>query len=223
MFEDGRREKIYSLNSSKELSEGVISVWGNQDFLINQHVYGDDSDKATYRCRVSQSGEFIERVIRVGTFMYYSDRFIITGEEADKKATVIAIDYATGEQKTIYDVPAGGRVRIYRREGSKLNWSFIDENNEHMDYMLDFAEGTYKLNTLRQRNTYEDIPIAIVANAGDSYLVITGGRYGSVTLTDAEGITHTYPLRGYPEYALISKEDYWNCIPNYRYIEDTVC
>ena len=226
-FEDGKRELVLDLSDTDEISQNVLSTWGDKDLIINQGIYGDEASKGWYYCRLSQSGEEIERFGPRSTFSYYSDQYIITGEEKDKKATVIATDYATGQRKVIEGVPAEtnfpGSVFIYVRYGDLLNWTFFDENGKNRDYILDFSDGTIKDMTLRQENTYEDRAIAIIADAGNSYFAVIGEKNGSITLTDEEGIPHVYPMRGYPMYALISKEDYWNCIPNYRYIDDNVC
>ena len=79
---------------------------------------------------------------------------------------------------------------------------------KNRNYIFDFSDGSIKELSLRQRNTYEDSATAIIADTGDSYLVVVGERNSFITLTDLEGIPHKYVLRNYPEYVLISKQDY---------------
>ena len=111
---------------------------------------------------------------------------------------------------------------IYQKEGSRINWTFDDKDEINRSYILDFSNRTYKEFTLMQHDTFEKRPIAIIADAGDDYLVIIGEKNSTITLIDKEGISHTYDYPRRPEYALISKEDYWNCMPNYRIIEDKI-
>lgn len=225
-FADGRREVVCPLLNNYEKHETLLSVWGTEELIISEHVTGDEHERGVYRCRVSQDGELIERFSPEGTFGYYSNKYRITGNELEHKATVTAIDYETDKRITIENVPAEtrspGRIVIYVRDGNRINWTFLDENGKNRDYILDFSDGSIKELTLRQRNTYEDRAIAIIADAGDSYLVVIGEKNSSITLTDLNGIPHKYDLRDYPEYALISKQDYWDCNPNYRPIYDEV-
>ena len=225
-FSDGRRETVCELHNGSDQREGLLSVWGEEDLIINQRVFKDDSPSELYRCRISQDGDLIEKFGPVGTFAYYSDQFMITGEEDGTSAAVTAIDYKTGERTTINDVPAEtgvvGRVIVHNRDENKIHWSFLDTKEVFKCYILDFSEGTCKEFTLRQTDTYDDMPIGIIADAGNDYYVIVGEQDTTLELTDVEGIPHVFPLSGYPRYALISKQDYWNCVPNYRMIEDKV-
>lgn len=223
-FADGKREIVCPLRNNNEIYEGLLSVWGNDEIVLNQSVY--IKEKGLYRSRISQNGEAIAQYGPESTFSYYNDRFMVTGEENGTTAIVIATDYTTGETMTIEGVPANaprpGMIIIYGRDGHKINWSYLDKDEIDRSYVLDFSEGTYREFTLRQRNTYEDMPIAVIADAGEDYLVIVGEINSTIKLTDLEGIEHTYSYPRRPEYALISKEDYWNCTANYRLIDDKV-
>ena len=225
-FTDGRREKAYTTRNDFEARETVLSVWNNEDLIINSSEYYEDGTAAGYRNRVSQKGELIERIGPESTFGYYSDRFRITGEEKDKKATVTAIDYATGEVMTIKDVPAEsllpGRIYISNRDGYKVLWHFLDEKEINRDYILDFSDGTYREFTLLQKNALEEKKIAIISDAGDDYFVLVGKEAISFTLIDMQGIPHSFSVPEYPTYALISKDDFWNCVPNYRLIDNKI-
>ena len=224
-FADGRREKVFTTRNDFEASDAVLGVWNNEDLIINSYEFYDDS-YALYRNRMSQNGELIERIGPESTFGYYSDQFRITGEEKDKKATVTAIDYATGEVMTIEDVPAEtllpGRVNISNRDGYKVLWHFLNENEISKEYILDFSDGTYRELTLLQKNTLEEDKIWPVADAGDSFFVMVGTEETSFTLVDLQGIPHQFSVPEYPTYALISKDDFWNCVPNYRLIDNKI-
>ena len=222
-FADGRREEVFKLRNGFEGTEILYSVWNDEDLIITSEEYSDDTLQL-YRVRLSQAGELIERIGPLSNVGYYSDRFIITAEEKDQKATVTAKDYATGEVLTIEDVPAEssmpGRAGIYNRDGYKVNWRFFDDRNEiEKTYILDFSEGTFKEFTLLLKNAYDKRAIVVAADAGDDYLVAIKAEASTRTLTDLQGIPHSFDYIK-AVCALISKEDYWNCVPNYRIIED---
>lgn len=225
-FADGKREEVCKLQNDFAGTEVLYSVWNNEDLIIASEEYGDDTLKV-YDKRLSQNGELIDIISPEGKLGYYSDQFVVTVEENDQKATVTAIDYATGETLTIEGVPAEtnlpGRFIIYHRDGYKVNWWFVDDrdndNAKEKNYVLDFSDGSFKELTLLMENYYEERKIVLVANAGDDYLVAIRAEVGTRTLTDTEGIPHSFDaVRAVC--ALISKEDYWNSIPNYRMIED---
>ena len=69
------------------------------------------------------------------------------------------------------------------------------------------------------KNAYDKRAIVVAADAGDDYLVAIKAEASTRTLTDLQGIPHSFDYIK-AVCALISKEDYWNCVPNYRIIED---
>lgn len=102
-------------------------------------------------------------------------------------------------------------------------YSHLNTNEEHVNYILDFSTGEcIKKELLMYRNGWYD-PVAIIANAGDSYLVINETVHAVQTFYDRQGVAHTVENNAYPKYALIKKDDYYSNIPNYEVIKDTLC
>lgn len=225
-FADGKREKVFTVRNSFEAVECVLSTWNNEDLIVNDWEYYEDGSCAVYRERMSQGGELIEKIGPESTFGYYCDQFRITGEERDKDATVTAIDYATGETMTIEGVPVDtfspGLISIMNRDGYKVIWHYLDVNEISRDYILDFSDGTYRELTLLQKNGLGEYKVWPIADAGDDFYVSIGTEAATLKLIDLQGIHHLFPVPEYLVYALISKDDYWNCVPNYRMIEDKV-
>ena len=86
--------------------------------------------------------------------------------------------------------------------------------------VLDFSDGTWKDFTLYTKSN-ESEEVFPVAEAGNDYLVRLDRSDSSVIdLVDSEGVPHSYQYYGRITFALMSKDDYWNSVPNYRIIED---
>ena len=223
-FADGRREVVCPISNSKEKVDTAFCVWNNEDLIVKQREY-DGENSPVYFCRLTQDGEYKERYGPLYTLGYFRNEFIITGEEDGVTAVFTRTDLETGDSRTIIGVPAEapkpGRLGLFGSDGYRINLHYLDGDENSRDYVLDFSDESWKEFTLK-RDSYADKALTLIADAGEDYLVIKASHDSTITLTDYEGIPHTYDYPNRPEYALISKEDYWNCNPDYRVIEDTI-
>jgi hypothetical protein len=96
---------------------------------------------------------------------------------------------------------------------------FYDRFEENHSYVLDFSEGTWKEFDLRMRNDSSNF-VTPIAEAGEDYMVLIERNDRQIIRAGSDGQMHKTIYRGRPTYALISKEDFWNSVPNYRIIED---
>jgi hypothetical protein len=64
--------------------------------------------------------------------------------------------------------------------------------------------------------------VKILAEVGDSFFVTMSTIDTNITLIDKEGIPYVIEYPDKPITALILKEDYWNNVPNYLIIKDSV-
>ncbi len=62
----------------------------------------------------------------------------------------------------------------------------------------------------------------MIAEAGDDYLVVVGEKKTYISMTNKDGVIYNIWAESYPVRALMSKEDYWNSVPNYRMIDEKV-
>ncbi len=87
--------------------------------------------------------------------------------------------------------------------------------------MVDTQTGTWKEFTPRL-DSERDMPVSVIAEAGDDYLVVVGEKKTYIFMTNKDGVIYNIWAESYPVRALMSKEDYWNSVPNYRMIDEKV-
>ena len=88
---------------------------------------------------------------------------------------------------------------------------------------MNFNDGSFKKNELYYINTTYKMPIQIISEFDDKYMVIIGeSEKKTITQVDQNGVAHTYEYEGRPLYATMLKEDYWNQNPVYEIIDDQI-
>ncbi|MBQ5342701.1 MAG: hypothetical protein J6Z24_04490, partial [Oscillospiraceae bacterium] len=88
-------------------------------------------------------------------------------------------------------------------------------------FVLDFSDGTWKEFDLRQK-TNSHYFVTPLAESGDDYLVLIDRKDTKIDLIGADGVPHSYDYYGCDTYAIMTKEDFWNSVPNYREVENKV-
>ncbi|MBR3339515.1 MAG: hypothetical protein IKG19_05670, partial [Lachnospiraceae bacterium] len=103
-----------------------------------------------------------------------------------------------------------------------LNFISTDSSGENQKgYILDFESESWKEFDLRREdNSYYFV--TPVAEFDDNYLVLIDREDTAIVLTDAQGESYSYEYSGLGRYALMSKSDFYNSVPNYRVIEDVM-
>ena len=85
----------------------------------------------------------------------------------------------------------------------------------HYRYFIDCETGSYTESTLTYSQGAITPFVTIVAESPDFFVVSKGVRATPIILTATDGSPYE-ALFEVPEYAFISKADYWNNTPNYQ-------
>ena len=99
----------------------------------------------------------------------------------------------------------------------------LEEATETVSYNLNLLTGELVKNQLFFYSGNINKPTAIIADAGDSYLVYSDTIRATQTFSDRQGVDHTVENNSHQQYALIKKEDYYSNEPNYYMIRDNTC
>lgn len=130
------------------------------------------------------------------------------------EATVLLDEIAMfGSVATYINSIWDNRLQIYCADNRDV--SNIIETN----YIFDIQTGNLTEHQLLYDFYGMNRPVAILADAGDYYLVRNAIDYGEVTITDQDGVPYTVET-DIPLFSLILKSDYWNFVPNHISITD---
>ena len=228
-FADGRREEIRRLDNSTNAYEIAKSVYGDQDLILQVNGVEDDVMYLKY-IRVDQDGKTIEEYgpyTEITMYTFYGDNHLFLADHDGKTGYITYNDLTTGESRTVTGIPAlaqgargRGKIMCFGADGYKINWWYIDkETDRDKVFLVDTQVGTWKEFTPRL-DSERDKPVAVIAEAGDDYLVVVGEKKTYITMTNKDGVIYNIWDERYPVRALMSKEDYWNSTPNYRTIDD---
>ena len=222
-FADGRREVIRELKNDNEDHEVLFSSVNDSDLVI-RHIHRDEEGTTDAREWYSQSGELLETYGPYSAEYYaYCDSDLLVHLTSDGSTlTATAFFPVTQKKMMIQGIPCDAdpsRCVILERDDEKMMLHFIDKDGISRNYVLDFSNETWKefSLTLDSNNAYEVTPLA---DAGDDYLVVADRYDSTIYLKDTEGVEHAYTIVWRMIYAFMSKDDYWNSVPNFRYIED---
>lgn len=94
------------------------------------------------------------------------------------------------------------------------------EDIKPIKYIIDTTSGTCSVSNLKYESLGTTKDIYILAQGGDRFLVRNSVKQAPITITDQMGVPTTLEA-AFPQYALISKSDYWNNVANYQAISDT--
>ena len=232
---DGKREKIRDLEREIDAYEELAGVEEDKYLLFKKWEEGEES--RYYEILVDQNGETVE--IREPSTPYgytYVGSTRLKLETDGEVATATAVFSDSGEEKTIKDIPyttdnpatlyGGYENKIlmqYRwtetENAEEVNGKLIGGTDRSRAFVLDFSDGTWKEFDLRQK-TNSHYFVTPLAESGDDYLVLIDRKDTKINLVDAQGVPRAYDYYGRDTYALMTKEDFWNSVPNYREIED---
>ena len=236
-FKDGRRETVRELRNDDGGYETLIGTVDDKYLVINRYEPQESGSMITKEI-IDQNGKTVsmEEPYSSEEYDYHDDHFRIKIErEGDSAAaTVWIVD--SGEKKTVFDIPYpenASRPYLVGGYNNKffLSYNWVDNieetnNGKYFGHdqsralVLDFSDGTWKDFTLYTKSN-ESEEVFPVAEAGNDYLVRLDRSDSSVIdLVDSEGVPHSYQYYGRITFALMSKDDYWNSVPNYRIIED---
>lgn len=153
--------------------------------------------------------------------MVYSIR-----ETAAPFYSVYSVDLQSGEEKEI--VPS---LEIYSIDTVHVD-SFFDnrmligmtdnrdlQNIRPLQYNINLNDNSLNTCELNFAFFQDTRNVTILSEYGDSFLVEMGVEQGQVTIVGNDGLPYTVEST-IPQYALISKSDFWNNVPNYAPIQD---
>jgi len=221
---DGTWETILNL----KIAENVFSAYdgliilGDGEKVTSNHTYeyrsfsmSRNESKKLYECDIGEYSIVVNNTL------------IIANKTVEDTGAIKIIDLLSGSEKIIDDIPqeAVGMVSVTDLFDDIVRWAYIDktEIGEAQEYLVNCATGEITKITLRYSEfggTKRLVPI--VAETETQFLVIKDTTDSKLSLTNAEGIPFLCDWPNREVYALISKEDYRNNIPNYQDIEDTI-
>ena len=220
---DGTVSKLINLKQEEIVTSAyddniVIADWSSYDKTMKATIRGYSISKKVVS--VLYEGETGDYFIAEDNYAFYSKR------KDDNSGIITVIDLKDGDIKQIENIPheAVGIVFIYNYFDNRIHWNYIDKSEVGIshEYIVDIDTGEFIKRTLYY-NDVNNIPqmVQIIAEIKDSFLVLMGTENSKISMVDGEGIPHIYDFPNKPTYALISKDDYWNNIPNYIGIENT--
>ena len=229
---------------------GLFCRHGYRDNLIIE--YWDGPVEELFKCYCVSTGEITGNIITPNEYggcmtsfsHYYMGYNRGNVDDPDITEVDLAVfDYDTGEMvKLIKGLPCaqGKSPMISMFDKTKFEWTYLHEKppvnvdangksyesggTTYYGYIVDLETGSCTENILRyQYRDSESKPVPVIAETGDGRLVVTTGTSTRwLTLTDYKGIPHVLQVDDYPEYSLITVEDYCAGRPNYQPIEDKV-
>lgn len=147
-------------------------------------------------------------------------------KQDDLASALYEIDMKTGQEREVC-----GNIEIYNTDATRISDRYDghieietsdtrDVNNiQLLKYEVDLKNGESKLCQLKYDmfGTIKNVPI--LAENDTDFLVQASVKNGEITVVDGMGVPSKVETV-IPQYALISKADYWNDVENYRTIKD---
>ncbi len=224
-YDSGKRETIRQLNPTQNEAQYLFNV-ADERFLVLRCFSNENGKRIVSFEIIDQEGETIETVGPVDSKEYVNgdEQYGLKIEKNGDIATATLEFLDSGEKRIIHDIPYTSSNPAYCWGGYEnkfiIQYGWMENGQDcEKALILDFAKETWEEFELRLE-TNRHYFVQPIAETGDEYLVLIDRKDGTIILNDTKGIPHTckYPYR--PTYALITKEDFWNSVPNYRIIED---
>lgn len=149
-------------------------------------------------------------------------------EAAAPLYSVYSVDLQSGEEKEI--VPS---LEVYNVDTLHID-SFFDnrmligmadnrdvQNIRFLLYNVNLNANSLNTCELNFAFFQDTRNVTILSEYADSFLVEMGVEQGQVTLVGNDGLPYTVEAT-IPQYALISKSDFWSNVPNYAPIQDAI-
>lgn len=163
-----------------------------------------------------------------GISTVYGQQLFVLAKQAENKGILIVYDLQSQETVTIEGVPIyGGDLTSF--VGLYDNTHLVLETTDNTDpdsvrflrYMVDLSTGDVRELTLTYTSNGYSYPLPILAETNDD-LLVTYDTYTGHMQTVMDGQTLQLKVPEAPRRALINKEDFWNNVPNYQIITDSV-
>ena len=224
-FKDGKREKIKQLRNGVDGLDALVGAVEDQYLMLVCWDGNTDSSMGS-KVFLDQNGETVKtsEPYKSGEYWYVDDHCYIKIEKDGEIATA-TIEYDDSDEiKTIKDIPytSSAYAVLYGGYDNKffMSYNWVEDGyNRERAFILDFGSETWRDFDLRlESNTHYFV--TPIADAGNDYLVLIDRSDTTISLVDADGDPCTYDYYNRPTFALMTKDDYWNSVPNYRYIED---
>lgn len=163
-----------------------------------------------------------------GISIVYGQQLFVLAKQTENEGILTVYDLQSQETITIENVPIYGGdltsfVGLY--DDTHLVLDTTDNTDpshiRFLRYMVDLSTGDVRELTLTYTSNGYAHPLSILAETNDALLVTYDTHAGHVQ-TVMDGQTLQLEVPEAPRRALISKEDFWNNIPNYQMITDFV-
>lgn len=170
--------------------------------------FESDPDKPESSLKVSQNGGFL----------------YVFSPNQDATSQLLKIDILSGESAILCDsFPWYGAgtafVQGFYDHRLIIDQSDTRENDpakaRHYRYYIDCETGSYTESSLTYSQGALTSFVTIAAESPDFFVVSKGVQSTPIILTSNDGSTYEATF-GVPEYAFISKADYWSNTPNYQ-------
>ena len=235
-FKDGKREKIRDLDRENDEYEQLVRTVDDRYLLFRRWEEQGDETRC-FETLVDQNGEVVE-ISEPSAYGGYgsNDHMSVKLETDGDIATATAVFSDSGETVTINDIPYTSNnpatiwgcyenyvfmQYIWTENAEEVNGKLIGGIDRTRAFILDFSTGTWKEFDLRQKTRSQNFVIPL-AEAGNNYLVMIDRKDTKIDLIGADGVPHSYDYYGCDTYAIMTKEDFWNSVPNYREVENKV-
>lgn len=146
---------------------------------------------------------------------------IITCKLAGTEAIITVQNYIKQETKTITieGIYTQSPIIMFCCVDDTIHLSYYTETGDVKELYVDLANGKVWDKKLTYTSYGETRFVQIVSSLDDRYLVIGDYKEIEVSFVDGSGVQKKYSVVS-PQLALIDKEDYWQNIPEYEWIED---
>ena len=222
----GETKTIYTTENTGERILGaygdyvVLEVLGESSrSYVSLNVMSGETSAAQYSYDYTQE---VRTELVDGNFVYS-----LRSDELPNCSLLYQVDLTSGAEQKVAESIAIYDVDSTRISGVFDNYVEIEtSDNRNLDdikpikYLVDSASGTCSVSNLKYESLGTTRDIYILAQAGDRFLVRNSVKEYPITITDQSGVPTTLQT-AFPQYALISKSDYWNNAGNYQAISDT--
>ena len=157
-------------------------------------------------------------------YVFSSNEGSVFTPDGDATAQLSKIDMVSGESEILCDdFPWFGAehsfIQSFYDNHMIVELHDTRENDpakvRHYRYYIDCETSSYTESTLTDTQSLLTSDVMIAAETPDCFIVSKGMRSTPIVLTDTDGSTYER-MYTVPDYAFISKEDFWNNRPNYQ-------
>ena len=235
-YADFTKEKLVSIATLEEPGQYYLVGVYDQGFLLQRTTVPAEYEKKSHREQVENYRYDLE-LFSLADGTLTKGKSWKTGELSCvySKGGIYYIDKNSGslnwydakenQDHTLFEniVPEGhGDQALYlygEDYGDHLYAHLYGEDGIMMPVGIDLQNGNCTPITLEYEYNTGTMPVSIVAQTTNQFLVEVGQTECIANMVDPSGKIHE-TVQSVPKYALIDKEDYWASRPNYEMIED---